>query len=85
MHREFLWENLLENCHFGGLRRKWKYKIQKNFGNVSCEDGLWMELWIWLGVIPLVGFGTSSVELSVLAVIMTDSGHGKPVTKQIIN
>lgn len=37
------------------------------------------------GVIPLVGFGTSSVQLSVLAVIMTDSGHCKPVTKQIIN
>jgi hypothetical protein len=56
-----------------------------NFGNVSCEDGLCMELWIWLRVIPLVGFGTNSDGLPVPAVIMTGSEHCKPITKQIIN
>lgn len=69
----------------GGPRRRWKYNIQINFGIVSCENGLWMELWIWLRVIPLFGFGTSSGELSVPAVIMTGSEHCKPITKQIIN
>lgn len=66
-------------------RKKWKCNIQMNFGDVSCEDGLWMELCIWLRVIPLVGFGTSSDELQVPAVIMTGSEHCKPITKQIIN
>jgi hypothetical protein len=62
-----------------------KYNIQMNVGNVSCEDGLWMELWIWLRINPLVGFGTSREELSVPVVLMCGSGHCKPITKQIIN
>lgn len=35
---ESWWENLLQNVHFGRLKRRWEDKVTMDFRNIGCGD-----------------------------------------------